>query len=125
LIAVATAALLTSPTQVLGIAVAEGSALPDIAFMICGGLLGAGAGALQSASRTLLIRMAEGQVPMTEAFGLYALSGKATAFLAPLLIGIVTEATGDQALGVSPVIALFAAGLLLLYFVKPPGEASP
>lgn len=60
---------------------------------------------------------------MTEAFGLYALSGKATAFLAPLLIGLATQMSGDQALGVSPVIALFAIGLIMLHWAKPDEEA--
>ena len=62
-------------------------------------------------------------MPMTEAFGLYALSGKATAFMAPLLIGLTTRATQDQALGVSPVVGLFVLGLIMLYWVKTPPEA--
>lgn len=119
LIIVAVVALATNRGMVLGVPVAEGSSLPDLVFFTCGGALGAGAGALQAASRTLLVHLAEGELPMTEAFGLYALAGKATAFLAPLLIGIATTWTGSQALGVSPVIALFAVGLALLYWVRP------
>ncbi|MEM8869559.1 MAG: MFS transporter [Pseudomonadota bacterium] len=122
LIVVAIVALTTSRTMVLGLPVAGDSSVPDLVFFVCGGALGAGAGALQAASRTLLVHLAEGKLPMTEAFGLYALAGKATAFLAPLLIGIATTWTGSQALGVSPVIALFAVGLALLYWVKPVTE---
>lgn len=123
LIVVSIIALTTSRNMVLLIPVAAESALPDLIFYACGGALGAGAGALQAASRTFLVHLAEGRLPMTEAFGLYALAGKATAFLAPLSIGITTQLTGSQALGVSPVIALFALGLGLLYWVKTPQEA--
>ncbi|MEM8789890.1 MAG: MFS transporter [Pseudomonadota bacterium] len=123
LILVCTAALTTAPTRALGLPVPAGSPLPDAIFFACGAALGAGAGALQAASRTLLVHLAETRVPMTEAFGLYALAGKATAFLAPAAIAATTAATGSQALGVSPVIALFAAGLALLYWVEIPQEA--
>lgn len=123
LILVATVALTTSRAAVVLIPVAAESRLPDLVFFACGGLIGATAGSLQAASRTLLVHLAHGRMPMTEAFGLYALAGKATAFLAPLLIGLATTATGSQALGVSPVIALFALGLGLLYLVKTPPEA--
>ena len=58
----------------------------------------------------------------TEAFGLYALSGKATSFLAPALIGMVTFMTGSARLGVSPLIGLFVLGLILLIWVKPDPE---
>ena len=58
--------------------------------MVAGGLLGAAAGALQAASRTLLVHQAEGRVAPTQAFGLFALSGRATAFVGPALVAAVT-----------------------------------
>ena len=57
-----------------------------------------------------------------EAFGLYALSGKATAFLAPALIGAVTYITSSARLGLSPVILLFIIALILLRWVQPEGD---
>jgi UMF1 family MFS transporter len=93
------------------------STLPDSLFYGCGGLIGAAGGSVQAASRTLLVDQAE-PGRMTEAFGLYALSGKATAFIAPLAIGAVTALSDSQQIGVTPVIVLFVAGLLLLPFVK-------
>ena len=90
--------------------------------MVAGGLLGAAAGALQAASRTLLIHQAEGRVPPTQAFGLFALSGRATAFIGPALIAAVTALSGSQRLGVSPIILLFLASLWLLYWVKTDNE---
>ncbi|WP_367278480.1 MFS transporter [uncultured Amaricoccus sp.] len=118
LIAVSLVTLLTTRASVLGLPVPPGSRLPDTVFMAAGGLLGAAAGALQAASRTLLIHQAEGRVAPTQAFGLFALSGRVTAFLGPALIAAVTAATGSQRLGVSPVILLFLLGLCLLYWVK-------
>ncbi|MEM7289798.1 MAG: MFS transporter, partial [Pseudomonadota bacterium] len=54
----------------------------------------------------------------TEAFGLYALSGKATSFLAPALIAIATDMFDSQRLGITPIILLFLIGMFLLPFVK-------
>ena len=65
---------------------------------------------------------------VTEAFGLYALSGKATTFIGPFSIAIVTAyfasdafglTTQDaQRLGVTPIVVLFVIGLALLPWVK-------
>ncbi|MGY9052523.1 MAG: MFS transporter, partial [Rhodobacterales bacterium] len=55
---------------------------------------------------------------MAEAFGLYALSGRATSWMAPSLIASVTFFTQDQRLGILPVIILFLIGLLPLIWVK-------
>lgn len=90
---------------------------PDILFYVCGALIGAAGGSLQAASRTLMADQAE-DGNMTEAFGLYALSGKATTFLAPFLIFIATAATDSQRLGIVPLIFLFAIGLFLLSYVR-------
>ena len=113
--------ILITRSSVLGFAVAPESRLPDIAFLILGGLIGAAGGALQSASRTMMVRQAS-PGHMTEAFGLYALTGKATAFIAPLSIGIATGLSGNQQVGIAPLILLFLAGLFLLLWVKPEGE---
>ncbi|MXU64061.1 MFS transporter [Oceanomicrobium pacificus] len=110
--------VMTSRDSVLGMPVAAGSALPDITFYVCGALIGAAGGALQAASRTLLVDQAEAG-RMTQTFGLYALVGKATAFLAPLSIALATDLSGSQRVGVSPVIALFLLGLVLLFWVHP------
>ena len=102
-------------------------AAPDILFYICGATIGAAGGALQAASRTLMVDQADSG-DMTKAFGLYALSGKATAFLAPALIAFFTGTIGQQALGlsdtaaqrfgISPIVLLFLIGLALLTFVR-------
>ena len=112
----------TSPEQVFGIPVSIGSNTPDIVFYICGVFIGGMGGILQSASRSMMVRHAEPE-RATEAFGLYALSGRATAFLAPTLIGIVTAVSGDARIGISPLVALFIIGLLFLIWVNPNGES--
>ena len=121
LTAMGVAIVLVSRDTMFGVVLPEGSVLPDIAFYVIGAVIGAAGGVIQSASRTMMVRQAN-PARMTEAFGLYALAGKATSFLAPLLIGITTYATGSQQLGVSPVIGLFLIGLVLLLWVNPNGK---
>lgn len=120
---VAIGVVMISRSSVFGVPVDPTSALPDIAFYIMGAAIGAAGGALQSASRTMMVRQSEPD-RMTQSFGLYALAGKATSFLAPLLIGFVTDITGSQQLGISPLIGLFLIGLVLLLWVKPEGARS-
>ncbi len=99
-------------------------ALPDIVFYFCGALIGAAGGALQAASRTLMSDQAK-DGNMTEAFGLYALSGKATSFLAPALIGLFTLISGSQQIGIAALIPLFIVGLVLLRWVREHGDPVP
>jgi UMF1 family MFS transporter len=120
---VAIGVVMISRNAVFGIPVETTSKLPDIAFYIMGALIGAAGGALQSASRTMLVRQTN-PARITEAFGLYALAGKATSFMAPLMIGVATDITGNQQLGISPLIGLFLIGLFLLLWVKPKGDRS-
>lgn len=108
----------TAPGQAAFVPVAAGSKAPDVTFFAAGALLGAAAGALQAASRTLLVHQAEGRIESAQAFGLFALSGRATAFLGPAMIAAVTATTGSQRLGISPILLLFVIGLGLLTWVK-------
>ena len=106
-----------SETQVLFLPVGEGSSLPDIAFYLAGALIGAAGGGLQSSSRPLLVDQSTPE-RVGEAFGLYALSGRATAFLAPWAIGVVTVAFDSQRIGITPILALFVIGMLFLIPVR-------
>lgn len=110
-----------SKTTLFGIQLPEGSNLPNILFFVCGALIGGMGGVLQSASRSLMVRHCDPAAP-TESFGLYGLSGRATAFIAPALVGVATTISGSARLGVSPVVLLFAVGLVLLIWVKAEGE---
>ena len=110
-----------TPTTVFGIELGETSGLSNTIFMVCGVMIGGMGGMLQSASRSLMVRHTD-EANATEYFGLYGLSGRATAFLAPLLIGIVTTVSESARIGISPVIFLFLLGLILLAWVNKDGD---
>lgn len=130
LIAGAAGILAVAPDRIGFIAVAPPvpggppfAAAAELAFLGFGVLVGLAVGPVQAASRTLLARLAPAGMT-AEFFGLYALSGKATAFLGPLLIAAVTAATGDERAGLLVVLAFLLAGLGLLLTVSerpPPG----
>ena len=56
------------------------------------------------------------------AFGLFALSGKATAFVGPAVVAAITAASGSQRAGIAAIIAFFVVGLALLFRVREPGR---
>lgn len=97
---------------------------PDLIFFVCGALIGAAGGVLQAASRTMMARHTTPE-RATEAFGLYALSGKVASFMSPALIALATTASGSQRIGIAPLIVLFLIGLFLLSFVRNKGEMDP
>lgn len=93
-------------------------------FWIAGSCLGIFVGPAQAASRSLMARLAPANL-RAEMFGLYALAGKATAFLGPLVLGTVTLAFASQRAGMATILVFFAVGLVLLLFVRePPAEAA-
>jgi UMF1 family MFS transporter len=93
------------------------AAAAERAYLFLGCLIGAAGGPLQAASRTLLIRMAPRE-RIAQYFGLFALTGKVTSFMGPLLIGIVTAATDSQKAGMATIVLFFVAGLALLARVR-------
>ncbi len=105
-----------------GMPFGAGSAWPDRLFYLCGILIGAAGGALQSSSRTMMVFHTRPE-RATEAFGLYALSGKVTSFLAPAAIALGTALSGSQRIGIAvPLIVLFLIGMMLMHWVRPMGE---
>jgi UMF1 family MFS transporter len=101
------------------IATAAGAVLAEqvMWFWVWGSLLGIFVGPSQAASRTLMARLSPPALS-TEFFGLYALTGKATAFVGPAVVAVVTAGFESQRAGLSTVLAFFAVGLALLLFVK-------
>lgn len=99
-----------------------GLRLPDLIFFACGAIIGGAGGALQAASRTMMVRHTS-EARATEGFGLYALSGKVTAFLAPFLIAVTTDLSGNQRVGFVPLIVIFLLALVLLRWVNSEGES--
>jgi MFS transporter, UMF1 family len=87
------------------------------AYLLLGCLIGAAGGPLQAASRTLLIRLAP-KDRIAQYFGLFALTGKVTSFVGPLLIGVITALTESQKAGMAVLVLFFVAGLVLLARVR-------
>ena len=93
------------------------AASAERAYLLLGCLIGAAGGPLQAASRTLLIRLAPRE-RVAQYFGLFALTGKVTSFVGPLLIGAITAVTASQKAGMAVLVLLFVAGLALLARVR-------
>jgi UMF1 family MFS transporter len=74
---------------------------------------------VQASSRSLLARLAPPE-KITQFFGLFAFSGKVTAFLAPFLIATVTEVTNSQRLGISAIALFLVTGFILMLPVRSP-----
>ncbi|TAL41577.1 MAG: MFS transporter [Salinibacterium sp.] len=87
------------------------------AFWIGGLILSLFVGPAQSASRTFLARITpaghEGEV-----FGLYATTGRAVSFLAPMLFAIFVSIAGAQYWGIIGIVLVLLIGLVLLIPVK-------
>ncbi|MCH7497336.1 MAG: MFS transporter [Candidatus Marinimicrobia bacterium] len=88
-----------------------------LAFWIAGMGIGLFIGPNQAASRSLMARFTP-QHKKAEFFGLFAFSGKATAFVGPLLLGVLTQAFQSQRAGIWVVLVLFIVGALLLRRVE-------
>jgi UMF1 family MFS transporter len=81
--------------------------------------LGLFVGPAQAASRSMMVRLAPPE-QITETFGLYALSGKATAFLGPALLGAASFAFDSQRAGMATILVFFALGMFLLKNIGEP-----
>ena len=85
-------------------------------FWIFGMLVGIFVGPVQAAGRSYLARVAPEEL-RNQMFGLFAFSGKATAFVGPLLVGWVTAASGSQRVGMSVIFVFLTIGFLLMLSV--------
>jgi UMF1 family MFS transporter len=93
-----------------------------LVFWIAALLIGLFLGPVQAASRTWMARHAPAE-RRAELFGLMALSGKATAFLGPLLLAEITRATSSQRWGMAIILVFFAVGLGFLASIREPRES--
>ncbi len=95
--------------------------MAEKAYILYGLLIGLAFGPVQASSRSYLAR----SVSLEEAgryFGIYALSGRATSFMATLLFSIVTYLTGSAHLGMATLILFLAGGLVLLIRTPYPAD---
>jgi len=79
--------------------------------------LGLFMGPAQAASRSLMARLAPPD-KLGEMFGLFALSGKITAFLGPAVLAAVTAAFASQRAGMATVLVFICAGAAILMTVR-------
>ncbi len=85
-------------------------------FWAAGLLIGLCGGPNQAASRSLMGRFVPAD-KKNEFYGLFAFSGKATAFMGPFLLGELTRLFGSQRAGMAVVLVFFVIGLALLHRV--------
>jgi UMF1 family MFS transporter len=111
--------IIISLVGLIGFGVAALAADTVTALYIAGCGLGLFIGPAQAASRSMMARMAPAHL-QTEMFGLYALSGKATAWMGPALVGWVTLWADSQRAGMATILLFFGVGLVLLWRVPAP-----
>ena len=88
-------------------------------FWILAPILGIFFGPAQAASRSLMARLAPPEL-RTEMFGLYAFSGKSTAFVGPFIYGVFTYGFGSSRAGMATVLVFLLVGAALLLTVREP-----
>jgi UMF1 family MFS transporter len=85
-------------------------------FYALGILIGIFLGPTQAASRSLMARLAPA-AQRAEFFGLFALSGRMTSFLGPLLFALINDLAGNQRLAMATILPFFIVGAILLMTV--------
>jgi len=88
-----------------------------IFFLIFASINGLFIGPIQSASRVFITKSID-KNNQASGFGLFALSGKLTSFIGPLLVSTLTYISNSQRIGFSAAIILLLIGLLILLKVK-------
>ncbi len=115
--------IVASLTAILGAGVALLVLSGPRAFWVCGLTLCLFIGPSQSSSRALLLRMAQhGKEGV--AFGLYTMTGRAVAFLAPWLFSVFVDVFKADRAGLGGVIVVLLAGLLVTLVVRVPSTDS-
>ncbi|MER2226097.1 MAG: MFS transporter [Carnobacterium sp.] len=90
-----------------------------LTFIILAVLVGTAQGGIQSLSRSLFGQLIPKE-NANEFFGFYNIFGKFAAVVGPLLVGIISQLTGNSLNGVFALIVLFIIGGSVLYFVEEP-----
>jgi UMF1 family MFS transporter len=119
-----------SRTHIFGFAVSPDKAvwnsplfptLPELVYLGGAIIIAISITAAYASSRTLMARLAPKGME-GEFFGLYALSGSATAWMGPMLVGVFTTAFKSLQIGLASTAILLVAGLLLMFLVKQPNR---
>ncbi|MEI9431773.1 MFS transporter [Mesorhizobium sp. Cs1299R1N3] len=91
------------------------------AYIMYGLLIGLAFGPVQASSRSYMAR----SVTAAESgryFGIYALAGRATSFLAPFMVATITATSGSARLGMAAIILFLAIGMAILVRTPYPAD---
>lgn len=88
-------------------------------FWVFGLALGLFVGPAQSASRSMMAHMAPPEA-RSAWFGLFALSGRVTAFVGPLFLALATSVFQSQRAGMATILVFLAAGAIALIGLRVP-----
>jgi MFS transporter, UMF1 family len=87
--------------------------LAERGYIGLGLLIGIAAGPVQAASRSMLIKLAPPK-SIGQYFGIFALSGKVTSFIGPVLVAVATQMFSSQRAGLVVLLAMFSIGLMIM-----------
>lgn len=94
------------------------------ALVVMALLAGVATGSVFTVSRSMMALLSpkdrEG-----EFFGFYAVAGRVSAIIGPVLFGAVSSISGNQRLALGSLLLLIVAGLVVLQTVRPPALATP
>ena len=106
--------------SLIGLIISSGTIIfinSNLYFYIFASINGFFIGPIQSASRVFITKSID-DYNQASAFGLFALSGKLTSFIGPLLVSTITYIANSQRIGFSAAIFLLLVGLIILLKVK-------
>jgi UMF1 family MFS transporter len=107
----------------IGVSISAYFAETKSTFVAVAVTAGLGLGSIQAASRALMASL----IPAgkeSELFGFYALCGKSSSILGPLVFGAVSYLAGNQRVAVAAIGVFFVVGLVLLSRVRPASRPS-
>jgi UMF1 family MFS transporter len=87
--------------------------LPEMVFIGMYMVIGCSIAAAFATSRSMMARIAP-KAMLSQFFGLYALSGNATAFMGHGMVTLFTKVFASQAVGLASTLILLAIGLILM-----------
>ena len=91
--------------------------LPELIYILIGIVLAICITAAYASTRTFMAYLTP-RHKAAEFFGLYAVSGTATAFIGHAMVGFVTDITDSQRWGLSTAFVLLVSGLIVLFWVR-------
>ncbi|MFN3370022.1 MAG: MFS transporter [Sphingomonadaceae bacterium] len=116
--------LLTDETRLFGVETGRAPETPlstpqEYGFLVAGMVIAAGAAFAIAGMRTFMAQLAP-PAKLAAYFGLYAFVGKATAFVGPLIVGLIAAQTGSVRGGIAVALVFLLAGLGLFLLIRSP-----